>query len=72
MNTKAQKLLAQSSEILYRANEIHALFSTIKNSITYSIQNRENTDYILTSCELLEKMQQELINIADIHEQEFI
>ncbi len=72
MNTGEKTLFNQSSEILYRANEIHALFCTIKNSISYSVQNRENTDYILTSCELLEKMQQELINIADIHGQEFI
>ena len=62
-----KELLKQASELLYRANEVQAL---LKNSIRQSIENREDLSYILTGCNIMEQMQNELIALTDIHERE--
>ena len=58
-----KELLKQASELLYRANEVQAL---LKNSIRQSIENREDLSYILTECNIVEQMQNELIALTDI------
>lgn len=72
MHTTKRELLEESSEILYRANKINALFYTIKNSIQYSIEFDENLAYILTSIEMCEKMLNDLIYLADAHERRIL
>lgn len=70
MEEHKKELLKQASELLYRANEVQALLKTVKNSIRQSVENREDLSYILTGCNIMEQMQNELITLTDIHERE--
>lgn len=70
MKEHKEELLKQASELLYRANEIQALLKTVKNSIKQSVESREDLSYILTGCNIMEQMQNELIALTDIHERE--
>ncbi len=70
MEEHKEELLKQASELLYRANEVQALLKTVKNSIKQSVESREDLSYILTGCNVIEKMQNELIALADFHERE--
>jgi len=70
MKEHKEELLKQASELLYRANEVQALLKTVKNSIKQSVESREDLSYILTGCNVIEKMQNELITLTDIHERE--
>ena len=70
MEEHKKELLEQASELLYKANEVQALLKTVKNSIRQSVENREDLSYILTGCNIMEQMQNELIILTDIHERE--
>jgi len=70
MKEHKEELLKQASELLYRANEVQALLKTVKNSIKQSVESREDLSYILTGCNIMEQMQNELIALTDIHERE--
>lgn len=70
MEEHKEELLKQASELLYRANEVQALLKTVKNSIKQSVESREDLSYILTGCNVIEKMQNELIALTDFHERE--
>lgn len=70
MEEHKKELFKQASELLYRANEVQALLKTVKNSIKQSVESREDLSYILTGCNVMEQMQNELIALADFHERE--
>lgn len=72
MNQYQKELFRESSELLYRANEIKALSQIITNSIRHSVEINEDLSYILTGCEILENKQNELIYLADVHERKCI
>lgn len=56
------------SDIINDFNDINSMFKTIKNSTIYSLANKEDTCYILTSYEIYEKMLYEFLNKLDIAE----
>ena len=56
------------SDMINNFNDIYSMFKTIKNSTIYSLANKEDTCYILTSYEIYEKMLYEFLNKLDITE----
>ena len=53
------------SDIINDFNDINSMFKTIKNSTIYSLANKEDTCYILTSYEIYEKMLNNFLNKLD-------
>ncbi len=53
------------SDIINDFNDINSMFKTIKNSTIYSLANKEDTYYILTSYEIYEKILNNFLNKLD-------
>ncbi len=53
------------SDIINDFNDINSMFKTIKNSTIYSLANKEDTCYILTSYEIYEKILNNFLNKLD-------
>ena len=53
------------SDIINDFNDINSMFKTIKNSTIYSLANKEDTCYILTSYEKYEKILNNFLNKLD-------
>ena len=53
------------SDIINNFNDINSMFKTIKNSTIYSLANKEDTCYILTSYEIYEKILNNFLNKLD-------